>query len=155
LSTFSGEAPKKVYPLGGAFARSTFMSDAADTPSDRAQTRLNFFLGTAISRADGEAVPARIRNLSPGGMMVELGERLAVGEPVEAELRGIGPVSGTVVWARAPRYGVRFDQPVDPDIVLRPQSAPGYAAPAFAKAIFGTSGKLTEAAGKPPLFRID
>ncbi|QHL89558.1 PilZ domain-containing protein [Sphingomonas changnyeongensis] len=131
------------------------MSKPDDHLPDRAQARLNFFLGTAIGCGDGASWPARVRNLSPGGMMIELGERLAVGQPVEAELRGVGPVSGTVVWARPPRYGVRFDQPVDPEIVLRPQSAPGYAAPAFAKAIVVTSRKLTEAARKPPLFRID
>ena len=61
-----------------------------------------------------DAVRAKVRNLSAGGMMadgdfsVERGTRLVV------DLRHVGHVSGTVAWVQDSRIGIAFDREIDP-----------------------------------------
>lgn len=66
-----------------------------------------------------------IRNLSEGGMMVDGFAELRVGDRVEAELDGLGPVLGTVAWTMGERAGMAFDAPIDPALArVKPQAAP-------------------------------
>lgn len=51
----------------------------------------------------------RVRNVSPGGMMIECDIALATGERVRIELRNMNVVEAEIVWSRPPRIGVRFD----------------------------------------------
>lgn len=77
-------------------------------------------------------VRVKVRNLSAGGMMVEGDIRVKRGLRVAADLRNIGPVAGVVVWVRAPRFGIAFEEEIDPlqartEVFAGPREAPGYA----------------------------
>lgn len=82
----------------------------------RAAPRDSLFLHAAIRRVDGceDAITVRVRNLSPGGMMAEIGTPFVPGERVNVELRGVGAVTGEVRWREAGRIGIAFDTPIDP-----------------------------------------
>lgn len=68
----------------------------------------------------GEEVQVRVRNLSSGGLMAEVSEPLAIGTPVEVEVRGIGWILGRIAWAAAGRVGVAFEQQIDPKAARKP-----------------------------------
>lgn len=82
---------------------------------DRQASRDSLYLNTELLVEDlEEALIARVRNLSSGGMMVEGNPALQLGVKVTAELRGIGSVPGEVVWSSPQRAGIAFDVEVDP-----------------------------------------
>lgn len=95
--------------------------------------RDSLFLMADIVCADaGVAGRVKVRNLSSGGMMVEGELRVTRGQRVAVELRNIGPVAGVVAWVRAPKFGVAFDEDVDPKLARTQvfggqREAPGYA----------------------------
>lgn len=72
--------------------------------------------------AEGEVSAARhtVRNLSPGGMMAQGSIPLADGARVSVTLRNIGTVQGKVAWVENGRYGISFDQEIDPQAVRAP-----------------------------------
>ena len=59
----------------------------------------------------------RMRNLSPGGVMVDCGVLREPGSLVRLEMPGLGTVAGKVAWCTAGRMGIAFDAPVDPALV--------------------------------------
>lgn len=72
------------------------------------------------------SVEARVRNVSETGLMADVPARpLTPGDGVAIELRGVGAVTGAVVWCQNRRAGIRFDAPINPKAVRRPVSAPG------------------------------
>jgi microcystin degradation protein MlrC len=76
----------------------------------------------------------KVRNLSEGGMMGEGAVRVNRGSPVEVSIRNIGWVQGTVAWVQDTRFGVAFNDPIDPRLArLRPASDED-AAPHFTRA---------------------
>ncbi len=111
----------------------------ADGARDRTSERLNFFLGTSLKSGPHEALAARVRNLSAGGMMLEFPDEpdpeLAPGDRVIAELRNIGRVKGEVAWVEGRRIGVRFEKDIDPEAARKPvgggasKSGTGFVAP--------------------------
>ena len=112
--------------------------DAVEAAKDRASERRNFFLTTTVTGLVDGAVVARVRNLSAGGMMIELPEE-PESEPsldlrVAAELRNIGKVKGEVAWVVGKRIGVRFDREIDPEAALRPVVA-GAGTPDYVKPV--------------------
>lgn len=110
----------------------------AEDERARASERRHFFLGTTLILEGRPEVPARIRNLSSGGMMAEVAQepdpQLAPGERVAAELRNIGRVRGEVAWTSGRRIGVKFDREIDPEAARQPVSA-GPKTPDYAKAL--------------------
>ena len=72
--------------------------------------------------AEGEASAARytVRNLSPGGMMAQGEHPLTIGARVSVTLRNIGAVQGKVAWAENARYGIAFDNEIDPQAARAP-----------------------------------
>jgi hypothetical protein len=111
----------------------------------RASERLNFFLGTNLSFKDRAPLTARVRNLSGGGMMVELAEapraELKCGEQVVAELRNIGSVKGEVAWVGGRRFGIKFDREIDPEAARKPV-VPGEGTPDYVKPVLVPSRSL-------------
>lgn len=69
-----------------------------------------------------------VRNLSPGGMMAQGSASLPAGARVSVTLRNIGAVQGRVVWAEEGRYGIAFDQEIDPHAVRAPVALADYLA---------------------------
>ncbi len=63
---------------------------------------------------------ARVRNLSPAGLMAECKIMLRVGDRVLLDLRGVGEVLGHVVWTKGPRVGIAFDREIDPRLARKP-----------------------------------
>jgi len=78
-----------------------------------------------------EKKAARIRNLSPGGLLAEIAGNIPIGTAIEIEVRGIGWVAGKIVWSICGRVGVAFDQQIDPILARKPvgqgTQTPGYA----------------------------
>lgn len=72
----------------------------------------------ATLRADGSdgEQKVKVRNLSPGGMMVESDLRLSRGGRISVDLRNIGWVQGTVAWVQDNRCGIAFDAEIDPKL---------------------------------------
>jgi hypothetical protein len=71
------------------------------------------FLLATVRKPRGVDVAVKVRNLSPGGMMAECPSGFVRGETVQADLRGIGTVTGKVAWTASGRIGIQFDEPVD------------------------------------------
>ena len=63
---------------------------------------------------------ARVRNLSAGGMMVEISNPFEKGDELTVELRGVGVVTGRVAWALNGRIGIALDKPIDPAKARKP-----------------------------------
>ena len=99
-------------------------NDAADTEAQfesmRSEPRDSMFLMAVMRRSGGADVTVKVRNLSPGGMMAESPVNFTRGEAIEAELRGIGIVTGKVAWSAGGRVGVQFDTAVDPRLARKP-----------------------------------
>lgn len=97
-----------------AFESTTFsLSTAVPRPADRRdEQRLPATL--CIVKLTGERCEqlARVRNLSAGGLMAEIGQPLAVGERVEIEIQS-QRLPSSVVWTRDGTAGLKFDQNVD------------------------------------------
>lgn len=68
-------------------------------------------------RSDREV---RVRNLSEGGLMIELDTPADVGTRVWLNLRGIGEIVGKVAWCAAGRMGIALDSPIDPKKARKP-----------------------------------
>lgn len=79
---------------------------ASPSADGRRQARSSIFLA-AIMCAGTERAPVKIRNMSPGGAMVESAVAPVAGSKVDL-IRGMLVAQGTVVWSLANRCGVRF-----------------------------------------------
>ncbi|MCK8456018.1 PilZ domain-containing protein [Sphingomonas faeni] len=64
----------------------------------------------------------RVRNLSEGGLMIELDRPAEVGTRVWLNLRGIGEIVGRVAWCAAGRMGIALETPIDPKKVRKPST---------------------------------
>ena len=65
----------------------------------RHATRESIFLAAQLRiPPERVAVSARVRNISPGGMMVDFAAAATVGEPLIVEIKGVGPVAGKVAF---------------------------------------------------------
>lgn len=86
----------------------------------RESERHSLFMQGELQFAYMEAPePVRIRNLSSGGMLAETPLPARQGESLIVTLPNIGPVRGRVAWAKEGRFGVVFDDMVDPRQVRR------------------------------------
>lgn len=87
-------------------------------------------------RIDGAAQEYRIkvRNLSEGGMMGEGAVRVIRGSVVEVSLRNIGWVKGTVAWVQDTRFGIAFNDPIDPRLARLRATSEEDPAPHFTRA---------------------
>ena len=99
------------------------------------------FLSTEIMvEGARKPVSVRVRNLSPGGMMIDAPSALAVDTRLSAEIRGLGEIAGRIAWHTAGRAGVAFDEEIDPKLarsgVVTPASGK-QATPEFLKPVSG------------------
>jgi hypothetical protein len=105
---------------------------------DRASERRAFFLTAILTGLVEKPVSARVRNLSSGGMMIELSEEpeteVLRGQRVAAELRNIGRIKGEIAWCEGRRFGMRFDREIDPEAARRPVAG-GHGTPDFVKPV--------------------
>jgi hypothetical protein len=122
-------------------------ANPADDPSSQRSASRDSLLLSAQLRVSGEPeVTVRVRNLSAGGLMAEYTQPVAIGTPVEVDVRGVGWVGGRIAWAAEGRVGIAFDNEIDPMAARKPVGN-GTHTPRYAKA--------TQIAPRPtrPLFR--
>ena len=105
-------------PLGEdniAFESTTFtLSTAVPRPSERrTDERMMAMLRVAkLTDASGREQLVRVRNVSAGGLMAEVGHPVAVGDEVSIELSS-QKIASSVVWIREGTAGFKFDQNID------------------------------------------
>ncbi len=105
-------------PLGDdniAFESTTFsLSTAVPKPAERrTDERLMAMLRVAkLSEESGREQLIRVRNVSAGGLMAEVGHAVRVGDNVCIELSS-QKIDSTVVWTREGTAGFKFDQNID------------------------------------------
>ncbi len=100
----------------------------------RKRKRDSLFLQASITlRDEPTARDVRVRNLSEGGLMAELGRVVDPGTPVAIELRGISDLTGKVAWCAEGRMGIVFDRKIDPRLARIPVGR-GAKTPVYAKA---------------------
>ncbi len=98
-----------------AFDSTSFsLSTAVPRPEERRDEPRNLatLRVAKLSQADGQHQLIRVRNVSAGGLMAELGYPLTVGEQVAVELSA-QKIPSSVVWTREGTVGLKFDQNVD------------------------------------------
>lgn len=104
--------------------------------STRTNQRDSLFLLTPLSSPDGhDKGRVRVRNLSATGLMADCPFSIATGEAVILDLRGIGPVSGSVIWVQGERIGVLFDEAVDPRKAREPVRRSSGAMPEYLRPV--------------------
>lgn len=92
--------------------------------SARGAARDSLFLQAEVMVAGWPApVMARVRNLSPGGMLAESPHQMTVGASLVASLPNIGPVNARCVWVGEGRFGLAFDHAIEPRAVRRRSAA--------------------------------
>ncbi|SEK56574.1 PilZ domain-containing protein [Sphingomonas palmae] len=101
---------------------------------DATRGRDSLFLMAKMRMAGRQPVDVRVRNLSAGGLMVELPYPVAPEGDVEVEVRGLGWIAGRIAWQIEGRAGVAFDREIDPQ---RARKTPGDAQPTVKR--FGRS----------------
>jgi hypothetical protein len=97
-----------------AFDSTTFsLSTAVPRPCERrSDERVAPLLQVAKLIASGGEQLMRVRNVSAGGLMGEVGRPVSIGETVSVELSS-QQIPSTVVWIREGLVGLKFDQSVD------------------------------------------
>lgn len=93
------------------------MTDESTAPADtgkRQDKRDSLYLTAQMSVAGGAPIDARVRNLSAGGMLVDITAPVAIDDLVAGDMRGVGAISGKIVWAADGRAGIAFDADIDP-----------------------------------------
>src|SRR6188472_3095330 len=97
-----------------AFDSTTFsLSTAVPRPVERrGDERVLPMLRVAKLRGTSGEQLIRVRNLSAGGLMAEVGQQVSVGEAVSVEISS-QQVPGTVVWIREGAVGIKFEQNLD------------------------------------------
>jgi hypothetical protein len=89
----------------------TMLSSHDDRRADARTTTL--FQVARLLTEDGAQHLCLIRNIGPGGMMLEIYAPLEPGVRVRVEPKVCDPITGVVRWAQAGQAGIMFDAPVD------------------------------------------
>lgn len=110
--------------------------------SQRQEKRDSLFLSAIVKIAEGEPFTTRVRNLSPGGMMIDVATDPEVGEAVSADVRGIGEIVGRIAWSSPGRAGVAFAKEIDPRLA-RSSNGPKSSIPDYLKQPVGRRPGLT------------
>ena len=124
--------------MDASHQQSTFTAgedDGAERDAPKPPRHRDSLFLTALLRLEGEATEqeVRIRNLSAGGMMAELGRVVPIGSGTTLQVRGIGEVTGRVAWCAEGRIGIALDAPIDPKRARKPVGN-GTRTPFYAKA---------------------
>ncbi len=91
--------------------------DQTEVTQNRRSRRSPVFLKASIE-VDGSPVPVTLRNLSEEGALVEAANLPSVDAATTFERNGFR-IKGHVVWLAGRLAGIRFDQPMHRDELLR------------------------------------
>lgn len=114
-------------------------SAASFVPREKRHTTM--LLVARIVLETGEDQLCRIRNISPGGLMIESSATLGQDQTITVQLRDLCALAGTVVWVRARNCGIKLDKLADVPELLR--SITGKAADASPAAFVPRSPRLS------------
>ena len=92
------------------------MDESSQTQNRR--SRRSNVLMAAFVESGAARLPVKLRNLSKEGALVEGAALPPVGTNVHFH-KGELALPGRIAWAAGPRAGIAFDQPLDPESVLR------------------------------------
>jgi diguanylate cyclase (GGDEF)-like protein len=100
---------------GDAAAALEYASSATVEADGYACTRepRQMLMRRAITAINGRPEEIRLRNISAMGALVECEHPIAPGTQMTLDIVGVGPVTGTVRWAQASRFGMQFSEPFD------------------------------------------
>jgi hypothetical protein len=96
-------------------ALATRMHNAERRDSDRVEVAI----WTQLRTRDGRTFPARICNISPGGMMIMTPAKLRDYAELNIDLPAIGWKCAMSAWSLSDKMGIEFDPPLDPALVQR------------------------------------
>lgn len=97
--------------MNGDVASETAPSRGEDRRADDRTTTL-FQVARLLTQGGAQHL-CLIRNIGPGGMMLEIYAPLEPGMRVRIEPKLCDPVAGVVRWAQAGQAGIAFDDPID------------------------------------------
>jgi len=86
--------------------------DAPDSSENRNEIR-HPFVWSGTLHCEYGSTPARLRNISPDGAMIETSFELAAGAEPYLDLGEAGSVFGTIVWAEGNQSGLNFQERFD------------------------------------------
>lgn len=97
------------------------MIDQSYTPfrERRATDRHRSVLTAGKIVFDGRDHFCLVRNVSAGGLMIEMRRPPRTGRRVQIETAGLNPCRATVIWSEDRLVGLEFEQPQNVDIVCR------------------------------------
>ena len=90
-----------------------------DEQGHRQEKRDSLYLNADVAIDGGAPFSTRVRNLSAGGMMIDVTRDQVPGTPLVAELRGIGEITGRIAWSSPGRAGVAFNEEIDPRLARK------------------------------------
>jgi hypothetical protein len=104
------------------------------TPVDASQAKPNRttrhgLIWTGTLHCNHDSVPARLRNISAEGAMIETSQSFAVGSEVFPDLDEGGTAFAKVAWSEGGQMGLKFDHKFDLKQLARSKPAPVAAAP--------------------------
>ena len=102
----------------------------------RQEKRDSLFLSATVTIEGSKPFTTRVRNLSAGGMMIDVANDPVTGTPLIAEVRGIGEIAGRIAWSSPGRAGVAFTNEIDPRLA-RAGLAPKVGLPEYLKSVPG------------------
>ena len=109
---------------------------AEEKQGQRHEKRDSLFLSATVTIEGCRPFSTRVRNLSAGGMMIDVANDPVVGTPLVADVRGIGEIKGRIAWASPGRAGVAFAEEIDPRLA-RAKSSGKLELPDYLKAPVG------------------
>ena len=84
-----------------------FIAEAGPYPKRPLRLRIEF---PATLSFDEATIEAKICDLSREGARIEASQRLAIGQKIKLEARGLPPLTAIVCWRSLPAHGLSFQQ---------------------------------------------
>ncbi|MEY2927183.1 MAG: hypothetical protein RL367_1660 [Pseudomonadota bacterium] len=81
--------------------------------------RVEVAIWSQLRTRDGRTFPARICNISPGGMLVMTPATARDYSELDIELPAVGWKCCMSVWSLGDKMGLEFDPPLDPSLLQR------------------------------------
>lgn len=112
-----------------------------------------FLLAEVQLAGSASEYPVKVRNLSAGGMMAEGTVPVVPGSRLKVHLRNIGWIEGGVAWVQDDRFGIAFDDEIDPMSARTPADSGQPASEAHRRFMRIQATKTDGAGRKPGKFR--
>jgi len=94
-----------------------------DEQGQRQEKRDSLYLNAEVAIDGRASFATRVRNLSAGGMMIDVTCDQVPGTPLVAEIRGIGEIGGRIAWSSPGRAGVAFNEEINPRLARKSNAA--------------------------------